>query len=80
MVLRQARGDQRWRGTPSSCTRMTRPTPRMPPRQDTASCDEHADELTAANAMLVAYALTPRDMADVDPRQRDHGRTVRRLP
>ena len=30
---------------------------------DMASCDEHADELTAANAMLVAYALTPRDMA-----------------
>jgi hypothetical protein len=31
--------------------------------EDTASCDEHADELTAAGAMLVAYALTPRDMA-----------------
>ena len=30
---------------------------------DTASCDEHADELTEAKAMLVAYALTPRDMA-----------------
>lgn len=30
---------------------------------DTASCDRHADELTAASSMLVAYALTPRDMA-----------------
>ena len=30
---------------------------------DTASCDRHADELVAADAMLVAYALTPRDMA-----------------
>lgn len=31
--------------------------------EDTASCDEHADELVVANSMLVAYALTPRDMA-----------------
>jgi hypothetical protein len=30
---------------------------------DTESCDQHADELTAASSMLVAYALTPRDMA-----------------
>lgn len=26
-------------------------------------CDAHADELTAYDAMLVAYAFTPRDMA-----------------
>lgn len=30
---------------------------------DTASCDQHADELVAAGSMLAAYALTPRDMA-----------------
>jgi hypothetical protein len=31
--------------------------------QDTAECDEHADQLTADNAMVMAYALTPRDLA-----------------
>ena len=30
---------------------------------DTASCDEHADELVDTGSMLVAYALTPRDLA-----------------
>jgi hypothetical protein len=30
---------------------------------DTASCDQHADELVAVGSMLAAYALTPRDMA-----------------
>jgi hypothetical protein len=30
---------------------------------DTESCDEHAGELVDAGSMLVAYALTPRDMA-----------------
>ena len=30
---------------------------------DLESCDEHAEELANADAMLVAYALTPRDMA-----------------
>ena len=30
---------------------------------DTESCDQHADELAAGSSMLVAYALTPRDMA-----------------
>ncbi|MEQ7005127.1 YciI family protein [Actinopolymorpha sp. B17G11] len=30
---------------------------------DTGSCDQHAQELVAANSMVVAYALTPRDMA-----------------
>jgi len=30
---------------------------------DTESCDQHADELAAADSMLMAYALTPRDMA-----------------
>ena len=30
---------------------------------DTASCDQHADELVSAGTMLVAYALTPRDQA-----------------
>lgn len=30
---------------------------------DTASCDQHADELVTAGSMLAAYALTPRDMA-----------------
>lgn len=32
-------------------------------KADIETCDEHADELAASNAMLVAYALTPRDMA-----------------
>lgn len=31
--------------------------------EDTASCDEHADELEAASAMVLAYALTPRALA-----------------
>ncbi|MBA8794758.1 hypothetical protein FHX74_002377 [Friedmanniella endophytica] len=31
--------------------------------EDTASCDDHADELVAADAMVLAYALTPRAMA-----------------
>jgi hypothetical protein len=31
--------------------------------EDTATCDEHADELAAGQAMLLAYALTPRDLA-----------------
>lgn len=31
--------------------------------EDTASCDEHADELEAAGSMVLAYALTPRHMA-----------------
>jgi hypothetical protein len=30
---------------------------------DTATCDDHADELLDAGAMLLAYALTPRTMA-----------------
>ena len=30
---------------------------------DLESCDEHADDLVDAGSMLVAYALTPRDMA-----------------
>lgn len=30
---------------------------------DTASCDEHADELEGAGAMRIAYALTPRQLA-----------------
>jgi hypothetical protein len=30
---------------------------------DIADCDEHADELVAENAMVMAYALTPRDLA-----------------
>jgi hypothetical protein len=30
---------------------------------DTESCDEHADDLVDAGSMLLAYALTPRDMA-----------------
>ncbi|WP_369051855.1 YciI family protein [Kineococcus terrestris] len=30
---------------------------------DTASCDEHAGELTAEGSMLLAYALTPRGSA-----------------
>jgi len=31
--------------------------------QDTASCDRHSDELAESGCMLMAYALTPRDMA-----------------
>lgn len=31
--------------------------------EELKDCDEHAEELTGADAMLVAYALTPRDMA-----------------
>ena len=30
---------------------------------DIEECDEHADELAASNAMIMAYALTPRDFA-----------------
>lgn len=30
---------------------------------DTESCDLHAEELVAADSMLMAYALTPREMA-----------------
>ena len=30
---------------------------------DTETCDEHADELVDAGSMLLAYALTPRNMA-----------------
>jgi len=30
---------------------------------DTEPCNRHADELVEAKSMLVAYALTPRDMA-----------------
>lgn len=33
------------------------------PATDTEHCDAHADELVDAGSMLVAYALTPRDMA-----------------
>ena len=31
--------------------------------QDTESCDQHSEELAASECMLMAYALTPRDMA-----------------
>ena len=31
--------------------------------EDTASCDAHADQLAAGEAMVLAYALTPRDLA-----------------
>ncbi|GIH19898.1 YciI family protein [Rugosimonospora africana] len=31
--------------------------------EDREDCDRHADELTGRNAMLAAYALTPRAMA-----------------
>lgn len=31
--------------------------------EDIAECDEHADELVAEDAMVLAYALTPRDLA-----------------
>lgn len=30
---------------------------------DTATADEHAEELTASGSMLLAYALTPRHLA-----------------
>jgi hypothetical protein len=30
---------------------------------DTETCDDHSDELAATGAMVMAYALTPRDMA-----------------
>lgn len=30
---------------------------------DLAECDEHAEELVGQDVMLVAYALTPRDLA-----------------
>lgn len=30
---------------------------------DTAPCDEHSEELQQDGSMLMAYALTPRDMA-----------------
>ncbi|WP_067499987.1 YciI family protein [Actinoplanes sp. TFC3] len=30
---------------------------------DTESCDQHADDLAAAESMVMAFALTPRDMA-----------------
>ena len=33
------------------------------PAKDTESCDQHADELVAADSILMAYALTPRDRA-----------------
>jgi hypothetical protein len=31
--------------------------------QDTESCDQHSDELAEDGSMVMAYALTPRDMA-----------------
>jgi hypothetical protein len=31
--------------------------------QDTESCDRHSDELAQDGSMVMAYALTPRDMA-----------------
>jgi len=31
--------------------------------EETATCDQHADELAAARSMVFAYALTPRAMA-----------------
>jgi hypothetical protein len=31
--------------------------------EDLETCDEHSDELTASGSMIMAYALTPRDMA-----------------
>jgi hypothetical protein len=30
---------------------------------DLQPCDRHSDELVASDAMIMAYALTPRDMA-----------------
>lgn len=31
--------------------------------EDTESCDRHSDELVQSGSMVMAYALTPRDMA-----------------
>ena len=31
--------------------------------EDTESCDRHSDELAESGSMVIAYALTPRDMA-----------------
>ena len=31
--------------------------------EDLSECDDHAGELVAADSMLLAYALTPRDLA-----------------
>jgi hypothetical protein len=31
--------------------------------EDTESCDQHSDELVEDSSMVMAYALTPRDMA-----------------
>ena len=31
--------------------------------EDTGTADQHADELASSGSMLVAYALTPRDLA-----------------
>ncbi len=31
--------------------------------EDTESCDRHSDELAQGGSMVMAYALTPRDMA-----------------
>jgi len=31
--------------------------------EDLEPCDSHSDELAASGSMLMAYALTPRDMA-----------------
>lgn len=31
--------------------------------EETSTCDQHADELVAAESMVLAYALTPRTMA-----------------
>jgi hypothetical protein len=31
--------------------------------EDTATADQHADELASSGSMLAAYALTPRDLA-----------------
>jgi hypothetical protein len=31
--------------------------------EDLATCDAHADEMTRSGSLVMAYALTPRDMA-----------------
>src|SRR5215469_7594687 len=31
--------------------------------QDTETCDRHSDELAQSGSMVMAYALTPRDLA-----------------
>ena len=31
--------------------------------EDTESCDRHSDDLAQSGSMVMAYALTPRDMA-----------------